>query len=102
MSYLFTVKKFPCPKCGDTGTIAELATESDLPVDAVPAMSYEVTFLKQPTLAGVSVPALIAYYDLCTKCGTKYCKRVEKRNIPVTGQLKQNQPFGGFPPFRNG
>ena len=93
-----------CPVCGDGETCARLACqEIDVPEGVTVAFAQEIIFLKPPQLATVSVPALIAYYDVCANCGTRYCVKVEKRNVPVqhrpaSGQFPQ--PPGNGPGLR--
>lgn len=97
-----------CPICYHKETCARLGTEGIIEVPEGQTFSFcqEIIFLKQPHLAVASVPALVAYYDICAKCGTRYCVRVEKRDLPVRHERRpapdMQFPFGhkgGLPPF---
>lgn len=87
-----------CPVCHSKDTCARLGAAlfhlHEMPEGQVISLSQEVLFLKPPQLAGVSVPSLVAHYDVCASCGTRYCVRVEKRDIPV-----QFKPVPGVSPF---
>lgn len=95
-----------CPICYHKETCAKLGSEGviEVPEGQVVSFSQEVIFLKQPQLAVASVPALVAHYDVCAKCGHRYCVRVERRDLPVQHKPAPGQPFpfgnkGGPPPF---
>lgn len=85
-----------CPDCGSNETCARQGSEGviDIPEGQVASFSQEIIFLKQPQLAVISVPALVAHYDICAGCGRRRCIRVERRELPV-----QHRPAPGMSPF---
>ncbi len=102
-------KIFPtCPICNGTKTIANLAYDEEIasgnkkiPIDTFKGMSVQPVLLVAPESAGLSIPALIVFKDICASCGTEWCTRIEKQNLPVTGIMRPpgntRSPMGNFP-----
>jgi len=94
-----------CPNCDSEELCAPIGCEGivEIPEGELATAKKEVVFLKQPQFAGVSIPALVYSYDVCAKCGTYRCVRVERQNIPVQAQQGMPPPSfgsqGGMPPF---
>lgn len=90
-----------CPACGSGETACRLGCEGEkgIPEDAFVSLEKVISPLIDHRKAiGLTVPALIAHYDVCAKCGTRYCTRVEKQNIPIQFQPvpgSQPPPIGG-------
>lgn len=81
-----------CPACrlGCEG-------ETKIPEGTFVSLEKVITPLVEPhKITGLTVPALIVHYDVCAACGTRYCTRVEKQNIPIQFQpIPGRQPPGG-------
>ncbi len=98
---------FPkCPVCGHDQTVTQLACadEPSIAKGTFVSMEKVVTPITQPTaLVGPFVKALVASFDVCAACGTRYCTRVEKMNVPTGMQVQQGKPPrpSGLP-FGNG
>jgi hypothetical protein len=101
------VKEFDkCPNCGCRETITRKAWDSEIdagrlaekargyPVGAENTMFALQDPLKPPAF---QVGALLISYDICSDCGTKYCVRVEKKVMPVTGKMPGQGQQGPFP-----
>lgn len=94
-----------CPNCGATDTVCRLACEGErgIPEGTFVSMEKVVTPIVVPQkVPGLTMPALICHLDICAKCGTRYCTRVERQNIPITFQQAPGRqpPFYGGPPLR--
>jgi hypothetical protein len=95
---VLTVTDFPkCPVCHCKETVTQKALEManvEVPTGNVPKLATEMLPLEQPLLAGVLVKVLVAFYDVCLKCGTRYCVHAEIIKAPTV-------PMGQKPPGRN-
>ena len=86
-----------CPSCGCRDTVCRLgATEEQkrevLPKDAFVSLEKVMVPLfnpQNPPIAGAK--GILCHYDVCAKCGTRYCTRAEK--IPVN--IKFGMPGKG-------
>ncbi len=81
-----------CPNCDESETIANLACEGEtsLPEEAHHATEQVITVIQNPaTIITLTVKVLISYYDVCVRCGTRYCTKAEIGALPRDLLLKQ-------------
>lgn len=82
-----------------SNTVGQLETEEmkekgQIPKNAFMSLEKVIVPLIQSPLAAV-IPVLLCHYDVCAKCGTRYCTRVDK-GTGMPGPPPGKQP--GFPP----
>lgn len=64
-----------CPHCGSEETLAtKLAKELRLPIIPQTGIITIGTAFQNPLLQSLSVPLLQSVLDICTSCGTFYCR----------------------------
>ena len=89
--------EFKCPICGEARTVyREAWKEEHLPENIFPSMEKIVNVLMGPGgPLGLYAPAVLAHYDICSRCGMRYCTRVEKIQAPITlaPQGRRQPPF---------
>lgn len=103
--------EFACYNCGSKERITQIAYDEELPEgeeSKFARLESSVIPLRQAT--GLTVPTLLIHWDICAKCGTRYCAKAEKVNAPViTKPIQSSQlppglgqgPSGpGFPFLR--
>ena len=63
---------------------------------SVPENAKYALRVNQPTplvqpgkLAGLTVPAVMSFFDICADCGTEFCSRVELQHLPFNVQAPQ-------------
>lgn len=81
--------EFECPVCHSKETIAKVACadEPSIPQGTFVALEHMATPIQHPSsLLGPFIKAIICHYDICANCGTRYCTKAEKGQIPVTVQ----------------
>ena len=71
-----------CPICRCPDTVCQLVGEEEKQAgkaqkDAFFSMEKIITPLNNPALVGVGT-GLLCHYDICAKCGFRYCTRVDK------------------------
>ena len=93
---------FPkCPVCGHDQTVTQIACADEPSITPGTFVSLEkvVTPILQPSsMLAPMIKALVVSFDVCAKCGTRYCTRAEKTNVPVQVQVQQGRPGGNMPP----
>lgn len=102
--------KFPrqfdkCPACGSVKRVAQLVgaeevAKGKLPKEIVMKIEQDVvpvTELKTILLGLSIVPVLIAQYDVCYDCGTKYCFEMDRKDMPTT-EVQKMMGFQAAPP----
>jgi len=98
------VREFVCPNCGESETISTIMCREEkekghIPEGAFVSMEKVVSpIMGSGGPVGLTVPGILVHYDVCNRCGTRYCVRAEKIKMPISMTIpKQNQePFGGF------
>ena len=100
-----------CPSCGSEERISSLTSQEyidkgEMSKDAVVALERVMIVLKDPRKAVLTAPTLLLLYDICAKCGARYCIKAEKTDLPIkfTGKgLAGMNPPGQFEgPFPRG
>lgn len=92
-----------CPSCGSKDTIGRLACKDEPSIPAGTFVSLEkmVTPIQDPTKISLpQVKAILTQYDVCAKCGTRYCVKAEIVQVPVNVQHRSGQAFPHFGPAR--
>ena len=92
-------REFKC-KCGATETVSQAACKKEKDEGKIPPEVF--TSLEKvacPLIGsrppvGLTVPALMAHYDICMECGAKFCTRVEIIQMPISMKLPGT---GGMP-----
>ncbi len=94
-----------CPLCKCPETLCKLAWEEDVELGKISQASKDM-FVSAEKIAvplvdpkrgvALSVTVLVYHYDVCAKCGHRYCIKAEKTTQPV-----QMQPGSQFPPRHN-
>ncbi len=105
--------KFPlewdkCPHCGSAEAVADMVTEEEKAKGKIGpsgkgVILQVITPIADPRIALLSVPVLVAQFDVCAKCGTLYCRRLEKGGghvTPAPGQTPFQRPPMA-PPSKN-
>ena len=85
----FPIEFVKCPNCGCKDTVCRLACtdEPSIPQDTFISLEKVFTPLQQPTqMLSPIAKGILCHYDVCAKCGLRYCTRAEKVSLPVTVQ----------------
>ena len=89
---VFPMKFDKCPACGSTARVVamlrdEEAAKGKVPKD-VPMVADQglcpITEMKTVLLGLSIVPVLVFQYDVCPKCGTKYCISIIRKDMPTS------------------
>ena len=92
----FPIEFTECPMCHSEVTICRLACadEPSIPKDAYVSLEKVFTPFQQPTqmLAPV-MKGILCHFDVCGKCGHRYCVRAEKVSLPMTMQQASGNPI---------
>jgi hypothetical protein len=78
-----------CPNCRSRETVAKIISskETNLPEGTFFSLEQVATSLQDPrTVTLPTLRVILSHYDVCKKCGTRYCTRVEIKQLPVAGQ----------------
>jgi hypothetical protein len=84
-----------CHNCGSRETVAKKISskETNLPEGTFFSLEQVATSLQDPrTVTLPTLRVILSHYDVCKKCGTRRCTRVEIKQLPVASQL-QNPTF---------
>jgi len=96
--------EFPkCPSCGSKDTICRqaCADEPSIPKGTFVSLEKLVTPIQDPIkLTTPTVKAILSHFDICAKCGTRYCTKAEITNLPVNIQHRPGNTTRGFGPAR--
>lgn len=99
----FPIEIAKCPNCGCKDTVARLACadEPSIPKGTFASLEKVVAPIQDPNkLTTPTIKAILGHFDVCVKCGTRYCTKAEITSLPVTIQKQSGQPFRGFGPPR--
>jgi len=96
--------EFPkCPSCGSKDTICRQACQNEpsIPSDTFVSLDKMVTPIQDPNKISLpQVKAILTEYDVCAKCGTRYCVKASIISVPVNVQPRSGQQIRGFGPAR--
>jgi len=83
---LFSITFDKCPICKSKGTVGELALKDEnLPEGTFISLEKVVTPVHDVgRITTPMIKCLVIHYDICAKCGMRYCTRVEMINAPVS------------------
>lgn len=87
-----------CPQCGCKDTVCRIgcADEPSIPKGTFVSLEKIVTPIQQPTsIIGPFIKAIVCHYDVCAKCGLRYCTKAEITSVPIeithrSGQVIRN------------
>lgn len=99
----FPVTFDKCPVCGERDTVTRQAckNEPSVPKDTFISMDKVVTPIQDPNKISLpQVKCLLTHYDICARCGTRYCTRAEIKFLPVTTQHRSGSAIRGMGPAR--
>ena len=99
----FPVQFDKCPACQSTRKITDAIREEEIAKgkmspDTVLYIGQTATPILDPkrALALISVPVIIAYYNICFDCGCYYCVRADKIQGQVTPTQAKMPPLSGM------
>jgi len=98
----FPIEFNECPICHCQETVCReaCADEPSVPNDVFVSLEKVFTPIQQPgQLLGLLVKGIMTHFDICAKCGTRYCTKAEIVSMPLTVQQASGQ---NKPPFRRG
>lgn len=81
-----------CPICYSKETIARKAIDEEGSYPKGTFASLTKFFVPTQDVMKISLPTtkvLLVHYDVCAKCGTQYCTRVEKTTVPTSAIMQQ-------------
>lgn len=87
LKFPFEFKECPVCRCPDTVCRMvgeEMKKKGKIPKEAFFSMEKTITPLATSALQ-VASPALLSHYDVCAKCGIRYCTRVDKATMGLQG-----------------
>ena len=85
----FPIEFVKCPNCGCKDTVCRLACadEPSIPKDTFVSLEKVISpFQQSSSIIGPFIKAIVCHYDVCAKCGLRYCTRAEIANVPVQVQ----------------
>ncbi len=92
-----------CPNCKSSDTVCRLACkdEPSIPAGTFVSLDKIATPIQDPNKISLpQVKAILTEYDVCAKCGTRYCVKASIISVAVTGQHHSGQQVRGFGPAR--
>lgn len=78
-----------CPVCGTKETVCRVACAGDPAIPEGTFVSLDKVIVPIQDINKISTPtvrSIFVHYDVCAKCGTRYCTRADFTSIPVTIQ----------------
>jgi len=92
-------KECPICYCKDTVCRQACKDEPSIPSGTFVSLEKVVTPIQDPNKISLpQVKTILTQYDVCAKCGTRYCVRAELISVPVTVQHRSGNTFRGFGP----
>ena len=88
----FPIEFTKCPSCGCKDTVCRLACsdEPSVPKDIFVSLEKVFTPLQQPTqMLSPIAKGILCHYDVCGKCGHRFCTRAEITSLPVDIQINK-------------
>lgn len=99
----FPVSFERCPVCHHGETVCRQACkdEPSIPKDTFVSMEKVVTPIQDPNKISLpQVKCLMTHYDVCARCGTRYCTMAEIKFLPVTVQHQSGNALRHMGPVR--
>ena len=88
--------EFPeCPLCHFKDTVCRLgcADEPSIPKGTFVSLEKVFTPFQESTqMLALVARGILCHYDVCAKCGHRYCTKAEKVNVPVQVQQAPHNP----------
>jgi len=96
--------EFPrCPVCHCADTVCRLACTDEPSIPKGTFVSLDKVFTPIQDLNKITTPTvkgLLTHFDICARCGTRYCTKAEITSVPVTIQYRSGSPIKGLGPPR--
>ena len=96
---LFPIECKKCPQCGCEDTVCRLACADEPSIPKGTFVSLEKLFTPIQDMNKITTPmikGILTHYDICIKCGTRYCTRAEITSVPITIQHRSGAAIKGF------
>ena len=101
----YPIKFDKCPNCGSTNRLiqgevdksiedGDLKPETKIPILATRALLYNPDVAPRVYGFTKEVPVILAYFDVCSDCGTLYCVAAEKGMATIEMQSGGKKPYG--------
>ncbi len=95
----FPIEFTVCPICHSKDTVCRLACADELSIpkgtfvslEKVPTPIQDLNKITTPTVRGI-----LSHYDVCAKCGTRYCTKAEIITMPVMIQHRSGSQIKGL------
>ena len=95
----FPIEFEQCPQCGCKDTVCRLACADEPSIPKGTFVSLEKLFTPIQDINKIMAPmikGILSYFDICAKCGTRYCTRAEITTAPVTIQHRSGSAIKGL------
>lgn len=91
-----------CPICHHPETVTQIATKDlkeagRIPKEAFVSLEKVIVPLSDPRVA-LSIETLLVHYDICAKCGMRYCTRADRGTGMVQVRQQPRPPQTPFSP----
>lgn len=95
----FPIEFEKCPTCYSKDTICRLACTDEPSIPKGAFVSLEKVFTPIQDVNKITTPiikGILTHYDICARCGTRYCTRAEITLAPVTKQYRSGLLIKGI------
>ena len=92
-----------CPVCHSKDTVCRLACADDSSIPKGAFVSLEKVFTPIQDLNKITTPTvkgIVTHFDICAKCGTRYCTKAEIGSVPVMIQHRSGSTIKGLGELR--
>ena len=95
----FPIEFNKCPNCSCTETVTRLACADEPSIPKGTFVSLEKLFTPIQDINKILAPmikGILSHFDICSKCGTRYCTKAEIITAPVTIQHRSGSVIKGL------
>lgn len=99
----FPIEFTECPVCHCKDTVCRLVSADEPSIPKGAFVSFEKVFTAIQDLNKITTPTIrgvLNHYDICAKCGTRYCTKSEIITMPVQVQYRSGEKIRGIGPAR--
>lgn len=99
----FPIEFEKCPVCHSKDTICRLACTDEPSIPKSTFVSLDKVFTPIQDMNKITTPTIkgiLIHFDICAKCGTRYCTRAEITSPPVTIQHRSGSTIKGLGTLR--
>ena len=93
-------KEFPrCPACHYGDTVCRLACADDPSIPKGTFVSLDKVFTPIQDLNRITTPTvkgILLHFDICARCGTRFCTKAEIISAPVTIEHRSGSAIKGL------